>query len=72
MAIATMRSGLTTSAGIRCRGNWPGLADLTKPNAHAAMQRATGRRMLVTASSVQKEHAETDKLDQKDLTQQKG
>ena len=38
----------------------------------AAVQRMTGRRMLMTASSLAREHAESDKLDQKDLTRQKG
>ena len=38
----------------------------------ASVQSGTGRKPLMTASTPRREHAETDKLDQKDLTRQKG
>lgn len=38
----------------------------------AAVQSGKGRKVVTTASTLRREHAETDKLDQKDLTRQKG
>lgn len=38
----------------------------------AAVQSGTGRKPFMTTSTLRREHAETDKLDQKDLTRQKG
>lgn len=79
-ALATMRMRVTTSVINRAPGGRLGYAGLcVASHDHggkyrtAAMQRVAGRgRMLMTASTVQQEHAKTDSLDQKALTRQKG
>ncbi|KAL3157689.1 12-oxophytodienoate reductase 3 [Trebouxia sp. C0010 RCD-2024] len=75
-----MRMRVTTSVINRAPGGRLGYAGLcVASHDHggkyrtAAMQRVAGRgRMLMTASTVQQEHAKTDSLDQKALTRQKG
>ncbi|DBA72626.1 TPA: hypothetical protein ACH3X2_010374 [Trebouxia sp. C0005] len=64
MALALLRSSLRTSTGLRRAATW-------QHNTAPAIV-PVGSKSLRTATSAKREHAETDNLDQKDLTKQKG
>ncbi|DBB09760.1 TPA: hypothetical protein ACH3X3_001395 [Trebouxia sp. C0006] len=64
MAFSLLRCSLKTSAGIQRAATWQHIS--------APAIVPVGRKSFRTTTSAKREHAETDNLDQKDLTKQKG